>query len=519
LGFKIDRTPNDPTDALEPSWCSASTVNSGAKNLVFTAGHCLLGTGDPTDNDWSHSVSFRDFVYYPDASGPSAPYGEWAAQAAFVPQEWAQSGDGRYDVGAVLLWPSEFTRGERVVDVVGANGIRFNEPAQQDAYAFGYPQNYDGGESLYYCHARSHWGYLKPIIWMVCDMSHGASGGPWLMNFNGELGDLFSVSSRGPVGQIWGPLFDQKIRDFYEAIVGSDFQSRGRMAYTHQDFGVDGEDYGIYATSNDIFSESDAHKLLPTYGLGTDINPSYSPPVGAVAYQSNQGDTFASTSDYEIYTTAVKGNDNPHPITHNTVDDRDPSFWSIVRPMETRSKIAYEGYDGNDYEIYTINFLDGKPTGGISQITNNTVADRAPSYSPDGEKIAYTSNDGNDYEIYQISASGGTPVQVTFNQRSEFDPTYSPDGKWIAFSGSTGGGDYEIYKVLLSKTPGIFHEPIQITYNAKGARKPSYSPDGYHIVYHSYDGNDYELYTIDLRYGYVRQLTSNNTNDCCPTWG
>jgi Tol biopolymer transport system component len=89
-------------------------------------------------------------------------------------------------------------------------------------------------------------------------------------------------------------------------------------------------------------------------------------------------------------------------------------------------------------------------------------------------------------------------------------------GERIAFSGSTGG-DYEIYEVRLSKNPEILHEPIQITYNDTGDRKPSYSPDGYHIVYHSYDGHDYELYTINLTYGHVRKLTKNTTDDCCPS--
>jgi Tol biopolymer transport system component len=201
------------------------------------------------------------------------------------------------------------------------------------------------------------------------------------------------------------------------------------------------------------------------------------------------------------------------------MDDRDPSY------APNGDHIAYEGYDGNDYEIYMTSVIQGKPTGERPiQVTDNTVEDRDPSFSPSSGQIAYTSlaGEGSDYEIYKINVRGGTPIgtpiQVTHNFRSELDPTYSPDSKWIAFSGSIGG-DYEIFKVLLSENPEIFHEPIQITYNDTGDRKPSYSRDGYHIVYHSYDGNDYELYTINLIFGHVFQLTQNTTDDCCPYWG
>jgi hypothetical protein len=43
---------------------------------------------------------------------------------------------------------------------------------------------------------------------------------------------------------------------------------------------------------------------------------------------------------------------------------------------------------------------------GQSQLTNSTVHDTVPSYSPDGTKIVYAGYDGNDREIYTISVGG-----------------------------------------------------------------------------------------------------------------
>jgi hypothetical protein len=46
-------------------------------------------------------------------------------------------------------------------------------------------------------------------------------------------------------------------------------------------------------------------------------------------------------------------------------------------------------------------------------------------------KIAYQGYDGQDYEIYTIKPRGGGKVQVTDNSTDDFDPCYSPSGKKI----------------------------------------------------------------------------------------
>jgi hypothetical protein len=55
-------------------------------------------------------------------------------------------------------------------------------------------------------------------------------------------------------------------------------------------------------------------------------------------------------------------------------------------------KIAFAGYDGQDYEIYTIN----PNGGGKKQLTDNSLDDREPAYSPSGKKIAYSGKDAPD---------------------------------------------------------------------------------------------------------------------------
>ena len=82
------------------------------------------------------------------------------------------------------------------------------------------------------------------------------------------------------------------------------------------------------------------------------------------------------------------------------------------------AKIAFAGFDGQDYEIYTINANGGSK----KQLTDNSTNDLEPAYSPNGKRIAYEGSDGNDREIYTIKPGGGGRLPVTDNAALDRDP-------------------------------------------------------------------------------------------------
>ena len=57
-------------------------------------------------------------------------------------------------------------------------------------------------------------------------------------------------------------------------------------------------------------------------------------------------------------------------------------------------------------------------------VLSNSMSDREPCYSPSGKKIAYAGYDGNDYEIRTINAGGGGKVQLTYNHTDAQDPDW-----------------------------------------------------------------------------------------------
>jgi hypothetical protein len=194
--------------------CSGSTVNSGGKNLVFTAGHCVHGggAGRHYHTNWAFVPGYRDNV---------RPYGTWTARQLWTLNGWSNSADRTYDIGAAVMNTDGL--GRRIVNQVGGQGIEWNWPLAQFVYQFGYPQRTPfNGARLRYCTGTTFSDGGQEGI--NCDMTEGASGGPWLDDLSGTLGWLDSVNSwvfwdSNGVRFKWnGPYFGNGAMNLYNAV-------------------------------------------------------------------------------------------------------------------------------------------------------------------------------------------------------------------------------------------------------------------------------------------------------------
>jgi len=194
--------------------CSGTVVDGSNDSTVITAGHCV------NDNRvWS-----TNFAFVPGYRNGEAPFGVWAASGLFATQQWVQSENLRYDVGAAVIArnPSD----QELEDVVGARGIAFNQPAQQLYLSHGYPaaSPFDGSK-LWACESQFGWldtglpGSGPPTMAIGCDMTGGSSGGGWVIDGHNVV-SLNSYKYLSQTEVMFGPYFDSTAQNLFNQAQG-----------------------------------------------------------------------------------------------------------------------------------------------------------------------------------------------------------------------------------------------------------------------------------------------------------
>lgn len=200
------------------SWCSASAINTPSTRVLITAGHCVHSGRGGT---WMSNVVF--VPRYNAFNADHDPVGRFQAYRLRTFNEWMNNSNLNRDVG----WVTTFSGGDwgaTVVNTVGGHGLAYNGGTEFDVSIFGYPINRDGGNRMWACWGvatdSSFWDNLSKI---GCNFNNGASGGPWLWNYNNTngLGWVRSVmSTLDGSGVNRGPYFDTAVFDGTNAANG-----------------------------------------------------------------------------------------------------------------------------------------------------------------------------------------------------------------------------------------------------------------------------------------------------------
>ncbi|UQI45409.1 peptidase [Streptomyces sp. HU2014] len=192
------------------TWCTATAVKSGNRSVVMAAGHCVRRGASPFN-------TYMDLVFVPGYAKGSRPYGAFPVRATVTPKSWAE--ESRTDIAALTVDP---VGGRRLTDVVGGQPVGFDRAPAGAVTSFGYPATRpQRGEELLHCSGPAE--AAPDDEWrMPCDMSGGASGGPWLADFDARsgLGTLVSVNSHGDALEgsttMSGPALGAAARQVYE---------------------------------------------------------------------------------------------------------------------------------------------------------------------------------------------------------------------------------------------------------------------------------------------------------------
>jgi V8-like Glu-specific endopeptidase len=198
--------------------CSGSTVNSGGKDAVITAGHCVYGSlGGQVPGERWHS----NWVFVPDYYNGYAPYGVWTARQLWTLTNYVNNQDEGDDIGAAVM--NTNSSGQHIVNVVGGQGFSWNWAESQYVYDFGYPAEAPfNGLTLQYCNGSEfNWPYVSSTMGLDCNFTGGSSGGPWLMSFGGEFGYINGVNDFGYSslpGEIFSAYFGNNADSLYNSV-------------------------------------------------------------------------------------------------------------------------------------------------------------------------------------------------------------------------------------------------------------------------------------------------------------
>ena len=199
-------------DGSDTYSCTASVVTHHTKDLILTAGHCVYSTDS--------KAFVTSFIFIPQYDEGSRPFGIWVARHLYAMSNWVSYKDFNSDVAIVLLNTSN---SQHIQDVVGGQGISFNNGHSGAVSSFGYPRNYDSGETMTSCAATKYSasisGYAGDAL--SCTMNQGASGGPWFESFSSSAltGTQTSVNSfimDSTPNVVYGPYFGSAVQSLYQ---------------------------------------------------------------------------------------------------------------------------------------------------------------------------------------------------------------------------------------------------------------------------------------------------------------
>jgi len=226
---------------------------------------------------------------------------------------------------------------------------------------------------------------------------------------------------------------------------------------------------------------------------------------GEIVFQHGPELLLLSLADGQSHAVdVIVPGDRPTIRPHDFDGSKFVQDWDIS-PTGQRAALQVRG------DIWTVPVKKGSPR---DLTSTSGVAERDPSWSPDGQWIAYFSDETGEYELYitQSDGRGETRKLTADGTKFRFRPTWSPDSKRIAFSDK--GGSMFLHTIEPAETKLVDTDP------RANVGRLSWSNDSNWIAYtkthESQTSNSIWLYKVDT--GENTRVTDTKFNNSWPTF-
>ncbi|NIM20300.1 MAG: hypothetical protein GTO51_08730 [Candidatus Latescibacteria bacterium] len=223
------------------------------------------------------------------------------------------------------------------------------------------------------------------------------------------------------------------------------------------------------------------------------VFPAFSPDGERIAFLSNKGSDFGSTS---LYIMDRSGEGRKHLKSGvNSCASFSPDGRKLL--YSKKGKIDWYGSRVNDLYVYDIESEEEK------RLTHGLRASDA-SFSPDGSDIVCVLNADGTHKIALVSGDGKSVREIFAGEKGTqfYAPQFSPDGAKILFGIFTRG----TRDVAVINRDGGDFEYVLRTPNDE--REAQWSRGGSCIVFSSDRTGVFNVYEMDLETGRVYQLTN-----------
>lgn len=202
----------------------------------------------------------------------------------------------------------------------------------------------------------------------------------------------------------------------------SKFSSGGSKFVFTVDYYKQGISEPIESNRDDIFVYDITSKSLKrlTDNEKEEFNPQFAPDLNEIIY-------FEKTDQV---TSALKTINIDNGIVRTIVPSiTDAYYYPSISP--DGMKITFDSFENGKREIFIIN-TDGS---GLIKISNNTLSEHNPIFSPDGNHIYYYLYENNEWfspVIYKYEISNGIRTKLSTKDQALYAPIISKDSKLIS---------------------------------------------------------------------------------------